>query len=407
MKVTLISPDHSNILTDPSMSEPLGLMYIEEMLVKYGQDVKFVDLSFDTEIPIADIYCFTSSTATITDTIKVASKVEGIKIIGGPHATALPNTLLDVFDIVVMGVGETTIGEIIKCISQRKFEQYVFDNQKYDVNDIPIPRRTIWNRLEYHAMTATERSATVMTARGCPNNCSFCASNLMWGRKVQFRDVDNIIQEIQYLQKEYDIHSFKFIDDVFTLRKNRFLQLVDRLSDLNIKWTCNTRIDSLDKEILDGLIKGGCSCVDVGLESVEDKALAGIHKNQTANDCRRAIRLIKDRGLDTKIYLVHGLPHESVNIVENTIKFIEETKPTYVSLFTLVPYPGTDIWNNPEKHGIAGIKKDFSEYRHAIGKDGKDLDLVPNIEYSDRTTEMLLAQRRQLVKFVNQWNLNK
>lgn len=397
MKVSLISPPNK-FLIDPSMSEPLGLMYIEEVLLQNGYDVAFVDLSFDREIPKADVYCFTATTINIPDVLEIADELKGIKIIGGPHATALPEEMLKDFNMVICGPGEKSILKAISSMENGIFRDFV------NIDEVPIPRRTIWHRLNYRVVDGNNKAATIMTARGCPNKCSFCASNVIWGRKVQFRSVESVIEEIVYLKKKYDIHDFKFIDDVFTLNKKRFLNVVKELNKLNIRWTCNTRIDSIDGEVVEGLKAGGATCVDLGIESVEDSVLSKIHKNQTSEQCRKAIDLIHKHNLKTKIYLIHGLPYESKNIVKNTISFIKDTKPDKISLFTLTPYPGTDVFINPDKYNITWIKDNFKEYRHAVGKSGEIDEPLPNIEYKDRSIDLIHKQRRELVNFCNKWN---
>jgi len=404
MKVTLINPNQ-NFLIDKSMSEPLGLMYIEEVLLNKGVEVNFVDLSFDKIIPDADMYCFTSSTASIKDVIKIAGTLDGYKVLGGPHASALPTDSLNHFDAVVVGAGDKAILDIVDDFNNKQ-SGGIF-KREVKKEDILIPSRPILNRLVYTVTEPFVRSATVMSSRGCPNRCSFCASNVIWGRHVTFFDIESVIIEIKYLRDKFNIYNFKFIDDVFTLNKDRFLNLAGRLNKLGIAWTCNTRVDLLDVDIVDSMKKGGCTCIDLGVESIEDRVLKGIHKHQTVQNCVDAIELIKSKNIKVKVYIVSGLPFESDKIVQNTIEFIKKTNPDQVMLYTLIPYPGTDIWNNPDKYNVTELLKDFSLYRHYIGRDEKELTTMFNLSYKDKSFDELRNNRNKLKRFCNKWNRDK
>ena len=108
-----------------------------------------------------------------------------------------------------------------------------------------------------------------------------------------------------------------------------------------------------------------------------------------------------------KTYLVYGLPFEPKDIVQQTIEFVEETDPDYVSLFTLVPYPGTDIWDNPQKYNVKSINKDFNTYQHSVGNTPEELTWLPVVEYKDRTREQMREERNLLKKYVLERNKRK
>jgi len=194
------------------------------------------------------------------------------------------------------------------------------------------------------------------------------------------------------------------VDDIFTLNKTRFLEFSKALIDLNVKWFCEARVDSIDDTILDQMVKTGCTTVNLGIESVEDKVLEKIKKKQTVAMAKEAIQKIHARHMKVKIYLIYGLPFESKDIVQKTMDFIRETKPDYVSLFTITPYPGTDMWDTPERYNIKHIDTDFNRYQHSIGGKKEELDWLPSIEYYDRTKEHLRYERNILKKFTMSWN---
>lgn len=401
LKMVLVSPPR-NFLSNPLLAEPLGLMYLEGVLQNLGVDVQMVDMSFDKQLPKADVYGFSSSTVDFPQVVEYAKSVKpALTIIGGPHSSALPNEALEIFDAVVVGPGERVIGNILSAF-QENLPRKVWKGSNEDIDLIPLPPRPILERISYGI--EGRRIATIISSRGCPYNCSFCASRCVWGRRVEYRSIENIIREIQYLVRRFDIRDYKFVDDILCLNKQRFMELSDCLSKLDISWTCEVRVDSLDEEILDAMIAGGCSSIDLGIESVDDLVLQRMKKKQSVQKAREAIQFVKSKGLKAKIYLIYGLPFEPKDIVEKTISFIEETEPDQVSLFTLVPYPGTDLWNHPERYGIKKIEKDFSLYQHSVGGKEEELDWLSNLEYHDRTREELRENRNRLKFFAMKWN---
>jgi len=403
IKVALIAPSNE-FLSDPLMSEPLGLMYIEGVLRELDVEVEMVDMSFVDKLPQADIYGFSASTVHFPQVLEFSKQVKGAyTIIGGPHTSALPEEVKKFFNAVVVGPGEKAILRILEDFIRDK-KGGIFKEPVNNINLIPISPRTIMNKHKYTVFPGTSVSASLLTSRGCPYKCSFCASNVIWGRKVLFYSVDRVVREIEYLKNEFNIRHFKFIDDIFTLNKSRFREFSKILSGLDIKWICETRIDSLDDEILDQLLRGGCNFVDLGIESVDDFVLEKIQKQQNSAKAKASIAKIKSRGLKVKIYIIYGLPFEPKDIVQKTIDFIKETNPDYVSLFTLVPYPGTDIWNNPKKYNIKKIYNDFNVYQHSVGGIKEELSWLPVIEYNDRSREKMREERNVLKKYTMEWN---
>ena len=152
------------------------------------------------------------------------------------------------------------------------------------------------------------------------------------------------------------------------------------------------------------MVRNGCECVNLGVESVDDIVLKGIHKGITSFEMKEAISKIKSKGLKIKIYLICGLPFEPENIVQQTIDFIKETEPDLVSIFTFVPYPGTDVWLNPQNYNIRKVSTDFSKYQHSIGEKENEFSELPNVEYNNRSREEVRDQRNILKEFSMDWN---
>ena len=403
IKLVLVNP--SNIcLCDPLGAEPLGLMYIEGVLQQLGIQVEMVDLSFDNKIPKADGYLFSATSINFAQVVEYAKQVKpAYTIIGGPHASALPEEAIKFFDVVVIGPGEAVIEKALTNLFTEG-KGGIYQGAVSDIDSIPIPPRHLLKRINYTSFPDVLRSANIISARGCPFKCAFCASNVIWGRQVRFRSTENVVKEIKFLKKEFNVHHFKFVDDTFTLNKRRFRELSDALSDLDISWKCNTRVDTIDDEILNQAIASNCLLMELGIESVDNFTLAKIQKSLTVEDAKTTIAKIKSWGLDVKIFLIHGLPFEPKDIVKKTIEFIKETKPNLVTMSTFVPFPGTDICRNPQNYNVKKIFTDYSQYQLALGGIEEELSCLPNIEYFDRSREQLRSERNTLKKFALSWN---
>jgi len=405
-KVVLVSPSQVH-LSDPRRAEPLGLMYLEGVLSSLGIEVSMVDLSFISDIPKADVYGFSASTVNFSQAIGYAKQVKPAHtIIGGPHVSAISKNALEWFDAVVTGPGEGALLDVLRDF-KNGIKNRIYKKHIEDIDSIPIPPRFIWNRIRYTSFENDISTASIITSRGCPFSCSFCASNAIWGRRVSFRSVQNVMEEIQYLKDTYDIQNFKFVDDIFTLDTSRFKTFSKELSTLNIKWFCEARIDSMDDVVLDQMVLSGCTTVNLGVESVSDIVLNKIQKKQTISMVKNVIKKIHSKGLKVKIYLIYGLPFEPKDIVLQTKNFIEETNPDYISLFTFTPYPGTDIWNHPDKYGIKSIDLNFAKYQHSVGAKEEERLWLPPVEYYDRTREKMRDERNDLKQFTMDWNDNK
>jgi len=414
MKIVLINPSQK-ILSDPIISEPIGLMYIESALIYAGFDVEMVDLSFDKHIPEdGDIYGFTSPTVLYPSVVESAKGINKPKIIGGPHASALPEMCALDFDAVVVGPGETSVLKAIDDILKGKTGGIYRDELPDDINMIQMPIRRIRERIKYHPLKNTSIffgddsvSAAIITSRGCVYDCSFCSSKCIWGRHVKQRSINNVLSEVDYLKSHFGIRSLSFMDDNFTLNRKYFKNISNELNRMNVFWRFHTRANQIDNEVLDVLESSGNTEVFIGLESCDDFVLDKINKKQKVLEVFNIVKNIKKRGLKFGFYIISGLPFEPPNIVDKTIDFIQTTNPDSVTIFTFVPLPGSDIWDNPSKYNIKSIDFDFSKYQTAVGDTEEERSRFHVVEYNDRSKEDLRYNRNRLKMFAMNWNNNK
>jgi len=365
------------MLTSPEMYFPLSLLYLAAVLEEHGHEVSIIDLrawlrvSEHMTFPQADFYGITATTGEI-EYAKQLSKIlkrryPCVTIIGGAHASLMPSDCVKNFDYVVVGEGEKAIVDIVEKEYTPLQSGIVPGTIMEDLDSLPFPARHLLDEslVFSHTLYPGEkygigpRATTIISSRGCPYNCAFCANI---PQPVRLRRPEPFVSEIKYLQDRYNCHHFRFIDDDFTLNKNRVLEICHLLEPLKVHYKCHTRSNLLDAEMCQALAKSGCEEMGLGVETADNEVLKLINKHETVEDHKNAIKLIKEAGMRAKVYWMVALPGETWKTIELNKQFMYETKPDKWTLSTFTPYPGCDIWRNPEKYLVRILSKNFNDY---------------------------------------------
>ncbi len=307
-----------------------------------------------------------------------------IVVMGGPHATLKPDEMLQNCpdaDFIVRGEGETTLVAVVqringsaagaldglladvKGVSYRRNDDIVHNPAQElidDLDTVPHPARDL---LMGRDSCTSEDMGLIMSSRGCPYECSYCATSI-WRRKTRFRSIPNVIDEIRSVIDAYGARQFTFKDDSFTVNRNRVLELCDALGRENIKinWDCNTRVNLIDEELLRAMKKAGCNSVKVGIETGSERILDLISKKTTFEQCRRAARLFRKVGIFWTGYFMMGLPTETERDIRQTLGFMKELKPDFASISVYEPFPGTRLFDIGVEKGVvkpAMTRRDF------------------------------------------------
>ena len=405
---------------------PMGLLWIASYVREHGFSVKIIDgvtqnikktlLKIDHDINIVGV---TATTDTILSAYYICRFIKKnisekiICVIGGFHATALPKRTLkeSMFDIAIVGEGELTMLDVLEKIKNKKFPDSVpgtvvkFGNKIIvnkprelikNLNILPFPAYDLIDiEMYFHGIRGrygnSKRTVMLTVTRGCPYNCVFCASKTMWKRRVRFFSVDYIIKELQFLIQKYKIDGISFFDDELFINKKFIHELCDSLISTGISkkiiWSCQGRVDTIDRELIRKLKKAGCVLIRFGMESGSEDTLKFLKRNTTTvEQNKNAAVLCKEENLSCFGSFIIGSPFEKLNDIVKTINFIETYIHDNVDVFVMVPYPGTDSWDIYTKNNFLRKSINWSDFI----VEGKNEYSLPVIRTKNFTSEQLM-----------------
>ena len=401
MKVQLIIPPGGYFArrwSEGSSMPPLGLLYLGAMLESQaGHEVRIVPADImglswrdvereikDFEPDIVGSACLTENRFQSFKLIKLCKKVypRALTVLGGPHASmAAEDTLahLPELDVVVRGEGEITLGEICEAMGNRRGKDFLDKTAGIsynkngriqtnpsrppiqDLDSLPFPAFHLvpfekygffmdvpgWGKLP---------AANMITSRGCPHQCNFCATPAFWGRRVRSRSPQNIITEIEYLIRKYGVRVIYFCDDTFNASPRRVEEICELMLErkLNIFWKCDVRIDLMDKALLRRMKEAGLFHLSFGLEAGAERVRTEVvNKPIDINSFHSLIQWCHELDIIPNAFFILSHPTETREEVEKTIKIIEEYSDRIESSIALLHiYPGTPLEKRARKMGI-------------------------------------------------------
>jgi len=325
-----------------------------------------------------------------------------IHVAGGPHVNLFPKECLKTFDSIVIGEGEEKIKELVNDVYNNALKRIYTQEERIDINLYPFPSRKYYPKSsiavpnilpgEYANLLGT----SAIFSRGCPFNCHFCSKII--GGKVQYRKPESIIDEIEYLKKEFGVECLAIKDDnSIPFDKKIAMINLSAIAKTNIKWRGQSRANGIDRESVVLAKKSGCVEIAVGVESVCQKSLDIMNKAINIDRAKDYLKILREEKIGVRLLLILGLPGEPDDIAQRTIDFIKDIKPTTVLLSVLTPSPGSEIYNHPEKFGII-IDKDNSLLRTAYGRFDKDEKTKMTFDYSNVTPFGKGKKREEIIR---------
>jgi radical SAM superfamily enzyme YgiQ (UPF0313 family) len=396
LSIVLIIPP-SPFLGDEKRQPPLGILYVAAYLEQQRLNVRIIDLrsvpssGWMDKIPVCGRYGITATTPEYPYAVLIA---EGLKLrdkmmdkkchisLGGVHGTALAGTIeRTLFDTVVIGEGDGTA----------------------PLDERPFPARHLLPRESFISdklCEAGESATTVMVSRGCAFDCSFCSSKAMWGRNVRYRSVGNVIAELQMLKREYGIHQIRFHDDTMTVNKPWIMEFCGAVAPLNLRWRAATRVDRSSADMLQAMFDAGCYELAYGIEDPDQDVLNINNKGVKTKDIYKALATAKRIGFKTRLYLMIGLPGQDDKTAKRLIDFIERVEPTVADLSTFVPFPGSDVYNNPDKYDIKLKDTPWDDYVFTRGLYGDECAKDFIYQHDRLSNESLKQQRKEILDHI-------
>jgi radical SAM superfamily enzyme YgiQ (UPF0313 family) len=291
-------------------------------------------------------------------------------VLGGPQVSAYPIEIYKDFkpDFCIVGEGEMTVCELIEAI-QGKMNLESIKGLVYSQNGVlkkTSPRELISNldsisppawdlmspsKYRIAPILAPAKAfpiAPILTTRGCPYQCTFCATNVTWKRKIRRRSVKNVIDEIEMLIKRFGVREIHLSDDNFTLIRKHVEDFCNGLKErkINISWQCpnGVRVDTLDIKLLKKMKESGCYALGLGIESGNRNILKRIKKNLNLDIVKRVLSNMKKVGISSYGFFILGLPGETHSSIRDTINFALNNPFDRVWFNILTPYPGSEIF---------------------------------------------------------------
>jgi anaerobic magnesium-protoporphyrin IX monomethyl ester cyclase len=395
LKITLVNPPYPpNAHSHPPFI-PLGLAYLGAVAEKEGHQVTVIDcqgekLTYDSfrqrikQIP-SDVVGVTSTTLLYNSakTIMEISKEEqpnAVTMIGGSHVSFWDENALNespAIDVIVRREGELTFLELLQRIEAKKnFEgvlgttfrgsdNKIFRNEDrpflHDLDSLPSPAYHLLPLDSYHRMGKT--IFPIVTSRGCVQWCDFCSTVRMFGRGYRVRSPKKVVDDIEMLHNKYGQSQFTFYDDAFTVNRQHTLEMCADIKarKLDVTWDCETRVDAVDKELLEKMHDAGCITIWFGVESGSEKILDQMHKKIKPEGVRLAFKTAQKAGLMTIASAVIGFPGETEETAWETINFINSLNPDDIGFYVATPYPGTPMYEQVVKNGWLRVT-DFNKY---------------------------------------------
>lgn len=400
-KVLIINPP-APFLAIPNAAPHLGLGYLISYLREHGIETDYA--SYETTNPADivvpegyDLYGFTATTpqyhfARLLQQQVVERKL-GKTVIGGGHASVMPDACLnDGFNFVVKGYGE----DALLAIARGQAEVGIIQGTPVkNLDGQPLPARDELYKSEY-SFSYGDKTGHIFTARGCPYGCYYCGAPEIYGTKVGFRSVEAVATEVQTMIDQFGTTNLYFFDPTFTLDRARSIKLAERLGDLGVHWTCQTRVDRIDYALLKALKRGGCDRISFGIEAGASDVHEKLGKGTTVNQNEEAIRIAHDAGLQVRAYLMGALPDDNWRTADQFKNFITKNRPDSWLFSTFILMLGTDYWRNPEKYGIDILCRDLRAY-YPVGLNARGPINIRN-RYLSR--EELKALRNDLLNFL-------
>ncbi|MDD5421802.1 MAG: B12-binding domain-containing radical SAM protein [Candidatus Omnitrophota bacterium] len=379
--------------TGALVSPPMDILYMAAVLEKAGyrcfvrdytiEKKGWADVRLDLERELPSVLVVSTTMSTLKEDLKACDMAKGIKpdcltVAKGGYVGDDSEALLRVngnLDIFINNEPEFVIREIvslsrlqdIRGISYRAYGR-TFTNQPRpfgdDLDSLPLPARHLIRNELYRMPDTRRRFTTILTGRGCPFKCIYCMAGKVGGAHLRLRSPENIVRELEECMTRFGIKDFWMRADTFTFDKKWVAEICRLITDkgLHIKWMTNSRVDRIDDEMLYAMKRSGCTVIGFGIESGNQGLLDRMKKGITLEQSRRAVEMCRKHRIKTYLNFIVGLPWESEETFEETIRFAKSLKADMYNFSISYPFPGTELYEYVKEKGLLKSDEDLKTY---------------------------------------------
>lgn len=403
---------------------PLGVGYLSSYILAKNDDieVKALDTGIATEKEFEkffanrfDLACISVTSRAYREGVELAKFFKEhnrniLVMFGGPHVSLVMERVMEepLIDFAVYGEGELTLDEFLKVLKAtdnqpdaehlstikgliyRMNHQTVINPQREfigDINTLPFPAFHLFPMERYPG------KYPMITSRGCPFACVFCASSHIWRRSWRGREPENIIEEVQYLIKSFKARPIDFHDAIFNTSLKRVHKICDLFIERKIKipWGIRGfRADIIDVDTARKMHKAGCTHVGIGIESANPEMLIRIGKKETIEQIDKGINILRGAGIDVLGQFMIGNLGETIDTVKQSIEYAQKSNLSRVVFGTAVPFPNTKLWDYVQEHGTLLVEPDCTKYE----------ELFPRVIFE--TPEFSKEDRLEAIRLANE-----
>jgi anaerobic magnesium-protoporphyrin IX monomethyl ester cyclase len=360
---------------------PYGLLSLGAQAIRAGHQVKVLNLSSFTWSKVEEVVrgldaqvfglsCWTANrrgVGLVSRAIKAAHPNAHV-IVGGPHATPFAKEMLahhaDI-DTISTGESDDTFLELLDRLSRGDDVQGIAGTvfRRGGKIEKGPPRKNIDDLDRLASPQDHFATHILMTSRGCPWACTFCGAETSWGRGFRAQSIEYVLDAMEAALAKLPVRMIQIKDDTFTTNKKRVLELCRKIRErkLDFFWSCDTRVDLLNEELLTEMRLAGCQRLSLGVETGSQRILDAIDKKITVAEILESTELAKKVGIKVRYYMMLGNRGETAETFRETLAFLERAKPHEFIFSCLSIYPGTRDFYDAEKNGWVDREMYFQE----------------------------------------------
>lgn len=403
MKILMVAYDNDSYIT----WFPQGLAYLASAarnagheIEVYQQDIfhwpdshltEYLDQhDFDVvEVSVIGGYYQYRKLMALSEAINASKRRGGLKYtIGGHGPAADPEYFLRKTgaDVVGIGEGEITFVELMEAFEgKRSLESvdgiaYIDSEGKYvrtkeraliqNIDEISWPAYDLFDMTYYTLIrmpniNANERAIPMLSGRGCIFRCNFC---YRLDKGFRPRSAKSIIEEIEFLKKEYNVKYISFSDELLMSSRERTLELCQAFIDakINVKWDCNGRLNFADTDVLSKMKEAGCVFINYGIESLDNDTLKVMHKGLTRDMIIRGVENTLETGISPGLNIIYGNINEPISAIDDAVEFLlkYDDHAQMRTIRPVTPYPGSELFDYAVEHHLLEGTADFYENKH-------------------------------------------